>query len=248
MGQAAAHENYREAYAPVPLELFCANLQAGDLLFFTGSNLKSRMIKIGTWYEWSHVAIVDECPRTGTRFLWESQMDEDGCVDVLSRSEQKTGVRLTDLWQRLFNYSIVSGTLEPATGTRLLDLAVRKLTTPSPLHRTQFAQAMMRFQEKEKNKAFEQTPSTMLRAAYSDFLGEANPQDTTEYFCSELVVQTLVQCGAVHQIDPNNGQRVNCSNWTPKRLGVDQLPMVDGFRLGKLCEYRVSIPPHQKTS
>jgi len=246
--------NTRNTQPPILLNVFLDSLDVGDLLFLSGANLKSRVMSFGTWCEWTHVAMVDTCPTTGRRFVWESQDGIDECIDVLTQSAQKTGPRLIYLPERLQLYARDSGVVAPSeygTGCRTLDVAMKKLWfldheeknvwVSAQQTRQEFLSRLNRFQTSENWKSFEKSKFAMLRAQYGDFLGK-NPQDTSQYFCSELVVETYKYAGAL----PSTTPIVNCSDHTPASLcnGTRLLPFQPGFRLSQeLYEYRILLPP-----
>lgn len=235
---------------------FCNTVQPFDALYFSGSDALSTMMIIGTRCKWTHVGIIDVCPTSGARFVWESQNKTDGCVDILSRSSSKIGVRLIDLYERLVLYANANQSplvtpaearvlgLEGTVGWRLLPMAVMQFRCPSPQKRAEMQVLLTGFQNSEIHKTFEQSKMTMLRAEYGDMLG-SNQRDTREYFCSELAVQTYIAIGAL----PTT---VVSSQYSPKTLCLEpqRLPWQNGCRLGpELNVVRVlvpPIPPHMK--
>jgi hypothetical protein len=233
----------RNAQPPILLSTFCNSVDVGDLLFFSGSNLKSRVLKLVSWCEWTHVGMVDVCATTGRRFLWESQSDVDNCVDVLTRSSKKTGPRLVELNERLSLYAANAGRSAPAQygdGARLLDVCMKKFwLLPTPAARVAFAEKVQEFQQQVSGRTFERSKGAMIRAQYSEFVGQP-VQDTTQYFCSELVVDTYKYAGAV----PAD---TNVSQHTPSGMVRDctrTLPFNSGFALGpQRYEYTLVIPP-----
>ena len=247
--------NLRESQPPVPLDKFCQWVEAGDSMWLSGSSKKSRAVGLFSWCEWTHVGMIDEDPSSGLRFLWESQRDADDCIDALSRSARKTGPKLVELRERLSLYARTSGIPAPpelvgggggGEGWMTLDVAVKRLCVASPELRARVQKKMSEFESLESRKAFERSRLDMVRAQYSDFLG-ASAEDTSSYFCSELVVATYKFIKALPSTKDASGRPlVNASAETPSGLArsSERFKFCEGFSFGpELFEIRVLIPP-----
>ena len=236
-------------HGPTPIDVFCEQLEAGDVLFLSGRNPISAMISTFSWCEWTHVALIDVCPASGRRFVWESQSQLDDCIDVLTRTSRKSGVRLVELRERLILYARDCGRPFQAAGDgySLLDVAVKRLHCDSPERRSAFQKRLSEFESLESRKAYERSGWQMIRAQYSEILGPAD-EDTTTYFCSELVVMTYKFVGALPSgRDPATGAPlVNASAETPSGLARSsgRYRFEPGYTLGpELYELTVLVPP-----
>jgi hypothetical protein len=139
-------------------------------VLFAGDSPVSRLIRLASGGDWSHVAMVLRLPTIFPGvLLWESTTLSD-IPDLESRLPTR-GVQLVPMSQRLASYH----------GR----VAVRRLTprpTPAMVH------ALARRRAQLSRRAYEQHRLQLLRAAY-DGLGGNNREDLSTVFCSELVAE-----------------------------------------------------------
>jgi hypothetical protein len=175
-----------------------------------------------------------------TPFLWESVQKPDGCIDVLTESSRKSGVRLVPLHDRLASYARTDGDMTPDNRGYTLEVGVRHLW----VNHQKMQDAIRKldeFQTREHHKAYEQSLLTLARSQYEDVLGP-QPQDTSEYHCSELVVETMQNMGLL-------SKPVISQQYTPKMLAQEvdgRLPFQSGMAglHPVLHIYRVYVPLH----
>lgn len=168
-------------------------LHTGDLILFKGSGLGSVLITSFTG-RWSHVGMVFtkvikvENPHgRGTTeqkliLLWESVSHPDECVDIVTNS-YKDGVRLVDLRKRLLKCD------SPYFG-------VVRLKIPTS-HRAQIQHRFEDFYTREIWKPYEPNKMNLIRVALDCGAMGHNQQETTTYFCSKLVCETLKHMGVI---------------------------------------------------
>jgi hypothetical protein len=227
---------------PIRLEEFLWKIQRGSLIFLEGDSMTALVVQWFTWSKWSHVGMVDMEPNTKMPFLLESISNADGCMDVLTESAKKIGVRLVCLRERLERYARSNGQLTPDGQHCTIEVGLRHLWIHQNRQQAAF-QALDEFQTREHCKNYEQSKLTLVRAQYADILGP-QPQDTSEYQCSELVTEAMQQMGLL-------SRRVVVKQYTPKMLAQEllgRLPFKDGVAALEpvLYIYRIFVPykPH----
>lgn len=219
-------------------------VKRGAIFFCSGRSLSARFVRLTTWSRWSHCGMLDIDAVTQTPFLWESVQNPDGCIDVLTETNRKSGVRLVPLHDRLERYAHTDGDMTPDNRGYTLEVGVRHMW----VHHQKMQDGIQRlegFQTMEHQKAYEQSLFTLARSQYEDVLGP-QPQDTSEYHCSELVAETIQNMGLL-------SKPIISQQYTPKMLAQDidgRLPFQSGMAglQHVLHIYRIYVPawqPHE---
>lgn len=176
-------------------ELDAAALRTGDMLFFHADSLPAAIIQWSGHCAWSHVGLVAAYASPGAPGgrrlgLWEAVSTPAGQYSVLDGA-LRAGVRLVDLHERLAHM---------APGT----VGVRQLSFAPPADRGAFEAALYRCIAAENGKPYEPSVWTLVLSwldcggAFACF---NNARDTSAYFCSELVAETLMQAALLRPID-----------------------------------------------
>lgn len=175
---------------PFTIQEFCASLETFDLVLFSGTSVSSWLTRIFTASHWSHIGVVYKGKEA--TYLCESVIAADQCVDVLSGSREKHGVRLVRLEEKLLTYTPTNYLPIPT-----LDVAVIRFGCAGPPQlKTQCVERFRLFMEEQYHKSYTQSKLVLARAQLHDILG-SNELDTREYFCSELVSEIYKAIGAL---------------------------------------------------
>lgn len=185
-------------------DLHVHHLRTGDMIFFHSETLPAEIIQLSGLCRWSHVGLVVtyyscvEHTWTQRLGLWES-VNSSTHQRTLIDGELRTGVRLVDLMERLH---------QQPPGT----VGVRRLLCNSCLlkdrdddddddesERDSFESRLRAFIMSENGKPYEQSIWTLL-LAWLDCGNDGcpwfnNSHDTSAYFCSELVAESLLVTG-----------------------------------------------------
>lgn len=217
------------------VDALCSTLETGDLLFLSGVGIGSVLTRVFTLSRWSHVGMVEHQPRVSAyRFFWEAiSTPEAGVPDVYTKTDQKAGVRLAEIANRLRVYIRVNG----REGRRSVVGVMRLVCTLRAGHNRRMEELHRRlsqFQESEWRKAFELSKLSLARAEFSAILGEEEHHEAaapSKYFCSQLVITTYKAMGL---LDP----RTDASHYTPALIAryPGNLAFAKGFRLGPELE------------
>lgn len=165
----------------------------GDIILFSGKSRWSRIIQTVCRSKWSHIGIVIRTTRFRDKygenelFLWHSTIDKvvESVLSAEKRREwgfemAKSGVQLNPLEDALRTYEGM--------------FCVRHLKLPPYLqkHVRSIKNKLFKWMEKEEPKAYENDYLTMLKATIAG-QSDIPYEDTSAYFCSELVICTLRQ-------------------------------------------------------
>jgi len=177
-------------------------LKTGDLIFFCGSSKFSLAVQIGTFSPWSHVGMVfrDDAheivkkppfPDKDNLYLWHAISDTLTCPDVLT-GNRKSGPQLSPLRSLVYHYNG--------------DVAARFIRTKYRIT-PEVQRSIIPFMRKEAHKCYEQDDMQL----YNSICGLGQVEDTSSYFCSELVVETYNLIGylKVTEKEPSNSYTPN---------------------------------------
>jgi hypothetical protein len=239
-------DNLYENARPLSVSEFCAQLQEGDALFWTGVAPRSRIMQWATFSEWSHVGIVVVEERTATRLFFESVSDAGGTplVDALSGTAAKSGPREVHLAEKLRTYAggdDASAMYGP--GWRTLPVGVMRMQCTD---RKRFTLEFAKFRSLAADKNYVREQAVLMRAAYSDVLGSNGQGDRDahglppDYFCSQLVVDAYKHC----RIAPASAIARDCTPASLVRTGGFAPRDGGAGALGpRVYVVKVAVPP-----
>lgn len=170
--------------APISYEQFAASCDTGDLVFEYGASMFARIIEFIGRTPFSHVALVDKTDAR-TLWLWESVFHRDECVCVLQK-RASPGVRL------VYGEPRIESMLH---GARTVRIARRALRCDDAA-RARLATTMHTYEHRMFGTPYEQDPLTLLQCRYPALFGRPR-DDPCSMMCTELVMRTLQEAGAV---------------------------------------------------
>lgn len=171
--------------------LWREKIRSGAILLFSGGGLVSEGIKAGTLSEWSHVGMA----------VWLQQFDE--LVLCVWESTTLNKVKTID---GVFRKGVQTVPLSNRVDTYEGKIAFRN---PSrDLTDVEF-KALMKFRNKVKGRAYEESKLQLLKSAF-DLPAwlmpglHVNDQDLSSLFCSELVAEVMKDMGLISTATPSN--------------------------------------------
>ncbi|MBX7103783.1 MAG: hypothetical protein K1X57_06865 [Gemmataceae bacterium] len=153
------------------------SLDCGDVLLFAGVSRFSLAIRLVTNSHWSHAALVARARPGSPLLLWEATLDTD-LPDVVTQ-EVSPGVNLYDLEHWLRHYAG--------------ETAIRRLN----VERTdEMRSALLNFYNEARGRPYSRNRLELLRAVWDGKRATENlTEDSSSYFCSELVAEAYQRMG-----------------------------------------------------
>lgn len=225
-------------------ESFVDSLQCGDVIFSRSDTLFGSVIQFSGRCMWNHVAMCFEDPATGEKYWWECTNSNDATEKSLYGMPEDcaanfpTGARIFPLKNRL-KWILSSG-----GGGRMLRFGVSRLQGMTPSERTAFSIRFASFVISESGKKYERTYWPLIMSWYDGWksirglfgcsgsnAGDAGnydedevsfgKQDLSSYFCSELMAETLRQCGLFRE-RPSSALWRSSGEWTVADLADER--------------------------
>jgi hypothetical protein len=186
-------------------------LDTGDLLFFHGNDASAMAIQAATVSHWCHIGMVirldsptiDDGAATTTSSssprlaLWESAYGTSGLRTLLDDSI-RNGVQLVDLSARLRGYNRVFGCV--------------KLRPHGPHLREHVRVKALECVRTLNGRPYEEHYGNLFWAWWHWVTNVDTREDTSSFFCSELVAETLSLCGVMQR--PTSQCNHAASNFT----------------------------------
>lgn len=208
-----------------------ATLKTGDIILFSGGGLESLEVKLGTCSPFSHVGMIVRCEHFTSNgdnlYVWHSPAEFlQYTPDVLS-NRAKQGPQLNSL----------KPLIKSAGGV----VYVRKLMrlrkkgqsgAPSLANSVQLGDpcetGLTGFMRREDPKDYEQNTKQLVYSSLDLGPIGRNTEDTSSYFCSELIAKTYQVMGLLNSDEPSN-------EYTPKDLSSknSDLHLKFGYKLTK---------------
>lgn len=189
-----------------------SKLRTGDLLFFHTNSMPAAIVQYACHSNWCHIALVvlatrnelgisispygdDIRDNVKELYIFESStfIDKSPCV---MNGVIHSGVRLIKLAPRFANIKSTVGVLQ-------LKIIRDKINnTPLTSNQANLQQNIINFIKRESGKPYEENLNNLVRVwwhsvAWINFCGGDNIEDTTSYFCSELMAEILSQVGVI---------------------------------------------------
>lgn len=156
------------------------NCHTGDVIVLKGMSMISNFVRFTTRSEWSHTGLLVRPKTYDVPFsIWESS--HEARYDQITK-RKKAGVRLFDLKQKLTRdryeaqVAFVLFTMKNQEARNTVNSNIRQIML------------------KESNKRYEHHVMELFSVSTKIVQNERN---TSEYFCSELVVETLRASGII---------------------------------------------------
>jgi hypothetical protein len=176
-----------------------ASVNTGDLVYFSGNTWSARLIRLITWYDYSHVGMVHRRVLPGhtepTVCLWESTGTLDD-LPCLLHGNIRTGVRLVSLEAKLRAYIAGNGWGE----TRICVVPLRPRGADRDATRRLLEANLTRFEDTVCGTSYSRAAVDLLCAAYGPVVeAPVDPGQLANlhaYTCNQLVAYTLVRMRA----------------------------------------------------
>lgn len=162
-----------------------SKLKTGDLILFSGKSAIGRFIRLYSNSKWSHLGMVVKVDDIDMVLLWEST-SINNVPDAIDR-KIKRGVQTTSLSERLENFEgevavrFLQGDLAPEAKKALKDL-----------------------RDLWKDRPYEQSKLQLVNSLMDMIGTDANVEDFSSIFCSELVAEGLQVLGVMDGEHPAN--------------------------------------------
>lgn len=211
-------------------EEYLAQARTGDIVLFSSDGDEARLVKTFTSSRFSHIGMVVRTERplswvsqTSGVYLWHAPSDSvTGLPDLMSDPPaRKGGPQLNDLADALHVFRRIKGIevrrLKPVEGSR--HAWARGVVT----ERSQ----LISYLRQEHVKQYETSVAQLVKSVVDSVPGFENKEDTSEYFCSELVAATMKRFNVMKTEVPSN-------EFTPKDFGSS-----NDYSLGLSGEFRL---------
>ncbi|MCP3686626.1 MAG: hypothetical protein GY861_28645 [bacterium] len=159
------------------------DIKTGDILLFSGNSLLSKIIKLTTRSNWSHVGMAIESSEHDMMLIWESTVRQKKNSRGIF---PQVGVQISTLSQKVDEYDGI--------------VAVRHLEKEFDSDMTK---ELKLFRREAENTPYGFDIKELLLAVYDGPLG-LNIQDLSGLFCSELIAETYKRVGLVEKTIPSN--------------------------------------------
>ncbi len=210
-------------------------VKTGDLILFNNGRIGYWEVKIATCSTFSHIGMIVKCKHLKSSrdnlFIWHSPAQElQGLPDTIS-GDTKEGPQLNPLLP----------IIRAAGGTVYIRILHKKKNTfyNNILSDDPCDSGLMDFMKGADWKTYEKSTRQLILSTYDGIFGE-NEEDTSSYFCSELVAETYKILGLLPE-------DIISSEYTPKDFETTatfSLSLKKGYWLSE--EYKVVISKKKK--
>jgi len=184
------NDHSRDFKQVVKFEEFLDDARTGDIMLFSGEGTFSDIVRAtSSMAYWSHCGIVVKLDGHKDPYLFESTKEEEPRDELTNTF--KTGPKLVSLRTKIETYGG-------------LPIAYRRLHThkdkkeASKLRR-KMTRIILDFAREVSNKPYEENIGELIGAVW-----RTNEPDTTGYFCTELLAETLKRIGVLNSDYPDN--------------------------------------------
>ncbi len=160
-------------------------LKTGDIVLFSGNSFISRLIRLATRSDWSHVGMILKFHGYDSIFLWEST-GMNNVRDAFT-GRRTSGVQVTLLSERIARYD----------GKCAIRRIENFIISPEQIGH------LNRLRREIKNRPYEQSKKELIKSAIDTF-GTANKEDLSSLFCSELVAESWQRLGILSEDKSSN--------------------------------------------
>jgi hypothetical protein len=191
------------------------SLKTGDIVFFSGNDAISSIIKLFSGGKWSHVGMVWRLKEfDNIVFIWESIAPIK--VSDLEAHAALKGVQLVALCQRVRLYNG--------------EICIRQLNKPvTPEMLCKLAECWKAL----ASKTYEERELELLKAVYDGIGGASSGEDLSSLFCSELIAEAYQAMGLLAEYP----EGLPSNEYTPMDFSSHRkLELMQGYALGSEIE------------